>query len=62
MKEIVLSILAFVGFFGMIWYGMNTPEVHYSWSTKQCVKVVYMDGKTDSCDNLPSKFDKVWVE
>ena len=41
---------------------LDTPEVEYSWSTKQCVRVVYMDGKTTNCDVLPDRFDKVWVK
>jgi hypothetical protein len=41
---------------------LDTPEVEYSWSTKQCVRVVYMDGKTTNCDVLPNRFDKVWVK
>ena len=41
---------------------LNTPEVEYSWSTKQCVRVVYMDGRTTDCKVLPKRFDKVWVK
>ena len=41
---------------------LNTPEVEYSWSTKQCVRVVYMDGRTTDCKVLPRKYDKVWVK
>jgi len=33
------------------------PDVYTSWTTKQCVKVV----PSGSCDNLPKKFDVVWV-
>ena len=41
---------------------LNTPEVEYSWSTKQCVRVVYMDGRTTDCKVLPEKYDRVWVK
>ena len=41
---------------------LNTPEVEYSWSTKQCVRVVYMDGRTKDCKVLQKRFDKVWVK
>lgn len=41
---------------------LNTPEVEYSWSTKQCVRVVYMDGRTADCKVLPKKYDRVWVK
>ena len=46
----------------LILRALDTPEVEYSWSTKQCVRVVYMDGKTTNCDVLPDRFDKVWVK
>ena len=41
---------------------LNTPEVEFSWETKQCVRVVYMDGRTTDCKVLPEKYDKVWVK
>ena len=46
----------------LILRALDTPEVEYSWSTKQCVRVVYMNGKTTNCDVLPDRFDKVWVK
>jgi len=36
---------------------IEIPDVYTSWTTKQCVKVV----PSGSCDNLPEKFDVVWV-
>lgn len=41
---------------------LNTPEVEFSWETKQCVRVVYMDGRTTDCKVLPRKYDRVWVK
>lgn len=41
---------------------LNTPEVEFSWESKQCVRVVYMDGRTTDCKVLPRKYDKVWVK
>lgn len=46
----------------LIFLALDTPEVEYSWSTKKCVRVVYMNGKTTNCDVLPDRFDKVWVK
>lgn len=46
----------------LILRALDTPEVEYSWSTKQCVRVVYMDGRTTDCKVLPDRFDKVWVK
>ena len=41
---------------------LNTPEVEISYSTKRCVRVVYMDGRITDCSVLPKKYDKVWVK
>ena len=41
---------------------LNTPEVEISYSTKRCVRVVYMDGRITDCSVLPKKYSKVWVK
>ena len=41
---------------------LNTPEVEVSYSTKKCVRVVYMDGTITDCAKLPKKYDIVWVK
>ena len=41
---------------------LNTPEVEFSWETKQCKRVVFMDGSTTDCSVLPPRYDKVWVK
>jgi hypothetical protein len=38
------------------------PEVEMSWSTKECKRVVYMDGTITNCDVLPENYDIVWVK
>jgi hypothetical protein len=47
-------------------YAMNSalsaPDVHVSYSTNECVKVVNYTDEIFSCDNLPSKFNHVWVQ
>ena len=41
---------------------LDRPDVHYSNSTGECVKVLnYAEDDLYSCDNLPSKYNKVWV-
>lgn len=57
----VISILAVAILSWIMFNSLNTPEVEVSWSTKQCIRVVYMDGTTDTCDNKPEKYDIVWV-
>ena len=53
----MLSALAYA-----FWAFLNMPEVEVSHTTGQCVRVVYADGKTGSCDEMPERFDRVWVE
>ena len=47
-------------------YAMNSalsvPDVHVSYATNECVKVVNYTDEIFSCDNLPSKFNHVWVQ
>ena len=62
-KGIIFGSL-FLLIWGIVIYlllrALDTPEVEFSWSTKQCVKVVYMNGKTTNCDVLPDRYDIVW--
>jgi len=42
---------------------MSLPDVWFSYSTDECVKVInYVEGDNYSCENMPSKFNHVWVE
>jgi hypothetical protein len=58
----LVAVFVLLGVACMIFNAINTPEVEFSWSTKQCVRVVYMDGKTTDCSSLPEKYDHVWVK
>ena len=52
------------GGFVYLWLeALSMPDVWFSYSTDECVKVINYD-KTDkySCENLPSKFNHVWVQ
>ena len=66
MKTIIIDsilIIASLIFFSVALYNaLNRPEVEVSWSTKKCVRVVYMDGRTTDCSVLPEKYDQIWVE
>lgn len=42
---------------------MALPDVWFSYSTDECVKVInYVEGDNYSCENMPSKFNHVWVQ
>ena len=38
------------------------PDVHVSYATDECVKVVNYTDEIFSCENLPTKFNHVWVQ
>jgi len=42
---------------------VELPDVWFSYSTGECVKVLnYVEDDQYSCENLPEKFYHVWVE
>ena len=52
------------GGFVYLWLeALSMPDVWFSYSTDECVKVINYD-KDDkfSCENLPTKFNHVWVK
>jgi len=62
----VNSILfgAFVGLLAYVFLSaMSMPDVWFSYSTDECVKFInYVEGDNYSCENLPRKFNHVWVK
>lgn len=62
---IVVSIGAVIGFGvgAIIESALSIPDVWFSYSTDECVQVInYVEGENYSCENMPSKFNHVWVE
>lgn len=61
------ACLAFGAYSAVIFWA-DMPQVHYSYSTGECVKVVDFAADSEgraseySCDALPKRFDRVWVE
>lgn len=42
---------------------LDLPDVHFSVTTEQCVKVLnYAEGDMYSCDNMPERYNHVWVQ
>jgi hypothetical protein len=74
MKHSTVNTLQNIGFalFMGAWAGllcwffldaMSMPDVWFSYSTDECVKVInYVEGENFSCENMPSKFNHVWVK
>jgi len=40
----------------------DTPDVYVSHSTNECVKVINYTEELFSCENMPTKYNKVWVK
>jgi len=60
----VLAIVAtVVVLFSLLDKAFSIPDVQFSYSTNECVKVLnYVEGENYSCENLPRKFNHVWVQ
>lgn len=60
----VLSAVAVLGFPAVIvWMfvqATDTPDVIFSYSSKECVRVDYPDGTHGDCSKLPKRFNFIW--
>ena len=63
-RNFVLASIATLGIPAVLLYAFivatDTPDVIFSYSSKQCVKVIYPDGTEGTCDKLPKKFNHIW--
>lgn len=56
-----IALVAVMGW--AIYNSVMLPDVYYSYSTKECVRVEnYMPDHNFDCDNLPFRFYHIWVE
>ena len=50
---------------GMVVFAVESyfslPVVYWSYSTDECVKVIY-DGYETDCSELPEKYERIWVK
>ena len=65
--DYTLSILIVCGLIiGLAWAMTSVaqmPDVYVSNSTGECVKVINYDERFDyTCENLPEKYNRVWVK
>ena len=60
----VLAIVAtVVVLFSLLDKAFSIPDVQFSYSTNECVKVLnYVEGENYSCENMPTKFNHVCVQ
>lgn len=57
----ILCMAALAGILALtVWQASGQPDVIFSYSTKQCVKVEYADGSLGDCSRLPEKYNHIW--
>ena len=59
---IAMVSIVFGGFVVALDRAASLPDVHFSYSTQECVKVLNYTDEQFTCDNLPKRFYHVWVE
>lgn len=63
-KTIIATVL--IATAGLVWaadYAMSLPDVEMSYETGYCTKVInYAQGDNYNCENMPSKYNHIWVK
>ena len=54
---VVLPMVLLV--FALIWLALSIPVVEWSWTSKECIRVIPPEAGT--CDQLPDRYEPVWV-
>ena len=67
MKNLAFGGAVGVALFVVADYAMSIPDVHMSYSTDLCITVenypsVLFGTSNYSCENMPTKFNHVWVK
>jgi len=63
-KVVYMSIAAAIAVLTLVYVGDNIldqPDVHFSNSTGECVKVINYGDDEYSCGDLPKRYNHVWV-
>ena len=60
--KIIFSVVALVLFTIALDSFLGQPEVIFSYSTKECVKVINADGSLGNCSKLPDNYIFTWGE
>jgi hypothetical protein len=62
----LITAVVIAGGLGLAAYAGNEalkmPDVHFSYSTDSCVKVINYTDEQFDCSNYPTKFNHVWVQ
>ena len=60
--KIIFSVVALILFTIALDSFLGQPEVIFSYSTKECVKVINADGTLGDCSKLPENYIFTWGE
>jgi len=41
---------------------LSMPDAYFSYATNECVKVINYTDTVFACENLPARFNHVWVQ
>ena len=67
LKSIFGGVLISFGLFAFADYALSVPDVHVSYASNSCVEVVnypstFFGTTTFNCENMPTKFNHIWVK
>lgn len=57
----IVFATTFFLFYSLIVSVTDMPDVFVDYNTNECIKVVNFDDRNFTCDDLPSKYNHVWV-
>ena len=60
--KIIFSVMALILFTIALDSFLGQSEVIFSYSTKECVKVINADGTLGDCSKLPENYVFIWGE
>lgn len=60
--KIIFSVIAVILFTVALDSFLGQPEVIFSYTTKECVKVINADGSLGDCSKLPENYVFTWGE
>lgn len=66
-KSLATGMVIGLGLFVFADYAMSIPDVHMSYATNTCITVenypsTFFGTSNYSCENMPAKFNHVWVQ
>jgi hypothetical protein len=66
MKNLVINGVLLVSIVALAVLGVNSamsvPDMHVSYTTGECVKVINYTDTNYSCENQPQKYNHIWVK